>query len=96
MSHPSTGPLTPEQLKELAQAPFGAGREAIREHDPYWGRARGEKFKWRVEVSTTACGEAYVMAEDEEEAEELADALDDSAIEYTEFGRLNVVRVKPA
>ena len=70
MSHRSTGPLTPEELKELASEPFGAGLKAIRKYDPLYGRKEGERFRWRVRLSARAFAEATVMAANEEEAKE--------------------------
>jgi hypothetical protein len=96
MAHRSTGPLTPEHLKELAQAPFGEALEAIRQHDPLHGRGPGERFKWRVWLSCRAFGEATVMAADEGGALEAAAALDESDVEYNEFNRPHVDKVAPA
>ena len=95
MSHPSTGPLTPEELKELAGEPFGAGLKAIRKHDPLYGRKEGERFRWRVRLSAHAWADATVMAADEEEALRAAYLLDESEIEYNEFGNHEVESVEP-
>ena len=80
MSHRSTGPLTPEELKELASEPFGTGLKAIRKHDPLYGRKEGEQFKWRVTLSARAWADATVMATDEEDARRKAALLDESEI----------------
>ena len=95
MRHPSTGPLTPEKLKELAGEPFGAGLKAIREHDPLYGRKEGERFKWRVTLSARAWADATVTATDEEDARRKAELLDESEIEYKEFGNHVVESVDP-
>ena len=95
MSHRSTGPLTSEELKELASEPFGAGLKAIRKHDPLYGRKEGERFKWRVTLSARAWADATVMAADEEDARREAELLDESEIEYKEFGNHVVESVEP-
>ena len=95
MSHPSTGPLTPARLKELAEGPFGAGLKAIREHDPLYGRKEGERFKWRVTLSARAWADATVMVTDEEDAHREAELLDESEIEYKNFGNHVVESVEP-
>ncbi len=71
----SLGPLSQEEFKALVEAPYGAAKLAIQKHDPLWGRDEpdpGEKRKWRVTVE----------AETEEEAEELAQAIPDSQINW--------------
>lgn len=84
MSNPSTGPLDRETLLALANAPFGKAKEAIREHDPQWGRDLGEKFDWKITARRDGAdrGIAYVKASCQKEADALADALTSCDIEW--------------
>ena len=79
MPDPVTGPLSRDELKVLADAPFGAATKAIRKHDPLWGRVPGETFEWDVRATRTTfeVGRATVEAESQEEADRLADELTD-------------------
>lgn len=79
---PVSGPLTRLQLSALAEAPFGAAAEAIRQHDPLWGIAPGTKLKWRAHFSRSAREEGYALIEatSAEEAEKIACRLPDKDI----------------
>ena len=81
---PISGVLPREKLAELAAAPHGEATKVIRQYDPQWGRAPGEKFDWIVKVRRDGMdtGEAIVKAADQEEADELADDLQESDIEW--------------
>lgn len=80
---PITGVLPREKLAELAAAPHGEATKVIRRYDPQWARAPGEKFDWIVKVRRgSGTGEAIVKAADQKEADELADDLRESDIEW--------------
>lgn len=85
---PVTGPMPREKLKELAAAPAGEAVKIIRQYDPQWGRAPGEKFAWEVRVRRDGAdtGVAYVEAASQEEADKLADDLDESEIDWDYSG----------
>jgi hypothetical protein len=72
MTHPSTGPLDPEELKALADAPCGAAVKAIRKHDPLYARKEGEVLDWLVTFEGNITGFAYVKATNEEDAKKKA------------------------
>jgi hypothetical protein len=91
MTDPVTGPIDRATLKELADAPFGKAAEFIRKYDPQWGRAEGEKFRWKVTVRREDGGTAYVMAASQEEADEAADDLTESEIDWDFDGDAFVV-----
>lgn len=83
----SFGPLSQEEFKALVETPYGVAKLEIQKHDPLWGRdepAPGEKRKWRVTLTqcVTMSGLVTVEAETEEEAEELAQAIPDSKINW--------------
>lgn len=95
---PSTGPIPRERFKEIIAAPFGEAAKAIREYDPQWGRADGEKFEWKITVSRCGSdqGTAIVKASSEEEANEEADNLSESDIDWDDFANgFQVVSVEP-
>lgn len=95
---PVTGPLSRQQLAELASAPFGAATEAIRKHDPLWGRSEGEKINWAVTVKRSRRdeGRAVVQASSQKEAAMLADDLTDDDIDWDEDCDFEIVSVEPA
>lgn len=72
---PVTGPLSREELRKLANAPFGTAIKEIRKFDPMYGRAPGEKIEWKVICKSNMEGRAYVKAASKKEAEALADKL---------------------
>lgn len=99
MSNPSTGPLDPETLKALAEAPFGKAAETIRKYDPQWGRRPGEKFDWEVTVRRSGAdrGTAIIKAASQEEADALADDLTESEIDWDfDSDGFEVETVEPA
>jgi hypothetical protein len=83
MNDPASGPITVDELKALADAPYGKAGETLRKHDPLWGRFSGDLDdpapirKWRVFVTQEVTMEAYVTVEarTEEEACEIAECL---------------------
>ena len=85
---PSTGLLTRSEFAEAVAAPAGKAKEMIRQVDPLWGREPGEKFEWLVKVRRSGMdrGRAFVMAASQEEADDLADELDESDIDWDYFG----------
>jgi hypothetical protein len=98
-SDPSTGPIPKDKFMELVDAPFGEARKVIQKHDPQWGRAEGEKFRWVCEVQRTAGdgGKAYVMAASQEEADDLADDLSESDIHWDSWADdFEIISVRPA
>lgn len=96
---PSTGPIPRDKFREIVAAPFGEAANEIRKYDPLWGRAPGEKLKWKVtyEREVVETGTAIVEAETEKEAERLADGLDDSKIrwDYNREGDIISLHVEP-
>ena len=55
MSHPSYGPLSPEEWQAILDCPAGQAKKIIRRHDPLWGMERDglKKFKVRVYAEAT-------------------------------------------
>jgi hypothetical protein len=100
--HKSTGPLSPDELKALANAPYGEAVKAIRKHDPLFGLREGQKIRWRVtfEREIREEGVAYVTASSEDEATELGANLESSAINWDVRGYFDengdLVSVEPA
>ncbi len=70
MGHPATGPISPEQMRALADAPFGKAAEVLRKHDPAWGLATPENpiLKWSVTLTGTVVAYAIVEVEAPDEA----------------------------
>lgn len=98
MNDPSTGPISRETLQELVAAPFGEATKIIRQYDPQWGRADGEKFKWRVQVERSGAdtGVAYIEAANKEEANKLADELTECDVEWNyDSDSIDIVSVEP-
>ena len=79
---PVSGPITREKLRELVAAPFGAATKAIQEIDPLYGRKEGEKFRWKITADCSMRGTAYVEAASQDEADNLADDLQDAAFDW--------------
>lgn len=61
--HPISGPISPAELKALADLPYGKAADALRVHDPAWGLATPDKpiIKW--EVTLTASMPVYAVVE---------------------------------
>lgn len=95
---PVTGPLTREQIRELAQAPFGTARAEIQKHDPFWGLTEGEKIEFEVICKGRIEGRAYIKATSQEEADGLAYDLTEAEIDW-DFGGasddFNINSIKP-
>ena len=96
---PVTGPISKELFKKLADAPFGEATKTIRQHDPLWGRAEGEKIEWIITVQreVTGLGTAIIKAASENEANDLADDLVSSEIDWddVDINWFEVVSVEP-
>jgi hypothetical protein len=89
MSQSPTGPISQEQMQALAESPaFGVATAELRKHDPFWGRADGEKIRWRVTIYSKALmkATAFVEASSEDEANKLADAIEDSSLDWDAVG----------
>lgn len=83
MAHdPVTGPISREAFRELVQAPAGQARKKIQEYDPFWGREEGAKIDYEVTVSGMIQGTALVKASSQDEADKLADDLNDADIDW--------------
>lgn len=96
MAHQSSGPLTPDELKALAEAPYGEATKAIRKHDPLFGRKPGEDIRWRVEATNVSIMVAYVHAENEEEAQRLAEKLNSCAWKFSRANEdFEIISVEP-
>lgn len=82
----SFGPLSPEEFKKLVDAPYGRAVNVIRRFDPLYGKtsSEGEKVKWRVTLhqDVTMSASVTVEAATEEEAEILAEAMDDDKLNW--------------
>jgi hypothetical protein len=74
--HPATGPISPELMRALADAPFGKAAEALRKHDPAWGLVTPDRpnLTWTVTLTgeVIATLEVKVVALTEGEARERA------------------------
>lgn len=86
MSKSTTGPLTADELKALANAPHGQALQTIRKHDPLYGKlaSDGEPRMWRVKLlkEVTAVGYVKVEAVTAEDAEALANGVSDHKIDW--------------
>lgn len=95
---PVTGPMSREEFALAVSAPAGQAAKIIRKYDPQFGRAPGEKFPWKVSVSRDGAdtGTAYIMAANQEEADEAADALTETEVhwDYSDGG-LVITSVEP-
>jgi hypothetical protein len=84
-----------EEFRKLIDAPYGAALKSIRKYDPLFGRAEGEKVKWKVTASQNMTGTAFVQAADQKEAEALADELGDSQFDWDGgYGDIDVLSVE--
>lgn len=95
MNDPISGPITRDELRELASAPYGEALKVIRKHDPLFGRKDGEKFRWKVLATVTCTMYAFVEAASEDEANKLADKLNTAAFDYESEGDISIDSVEP-
>lgn len=72
MAHPATGPITPEQMRALADAPFGKAAEVLRLHDPAWGLASEGNPLRKYDVTLVAMLPAYAVVTVEATTEDQA------------------------
>lgn len=79
---PVTGPIPREVFAKAILAPYGGAKKIIREYDPLWGIAPGDKIRWKVEAMSKQWGEAFVEADSQEEADQKADELDESDFDW--------------
>jgi hypothetical protein len=63
MAHPATGPISPEQMRALADAPYGKAAEVLRRHDPAWGLSGPDAPLRKYEVTLTAMLPATAVVE---------------------------------
>lgn len=105
MGHPATGPISPEEMRALADAPYGKAAEVLRKHDPAWGlgTADNPNIKWEVVLVGSAPVYAIVEVEapTEEAARKMALALkvgrsDWEVDTYAGVEDIDVDRVDPA
>ncbi|MBO9589577.1 hypothetical protein [Devosia sp.] len=76
MSHPVSGPISPEELQRIAELPYGKASAELRKHDPAWGltTADNPNIKWDVVLiaSVPVTTVVTVEAPDEKTAQKLA------------------------
>lgn len=89
MSGPA-GPISVAELKSLAELPHGEAASRLRQHDPLYGKGlpSGPMRSWKVRLSkeVTMVGTLTIEAASEEEAELLAQNIDDSKVSWTVGG----------
>lgn len=88
MAHPISGPISPDELKSLADLPYGQATIELRKHDPLYGVKPGQKIEWIVRVSCETKMEGYVTvkADSEEEAIRKAERVPASTIDWNFSG----------
>lgn len=72
MGHPATGPISPEQMRALADAPYGKAAEVLRKHDPAWGMSDPDRPLRKYDVILTAMMPASAVVEVEATSPEQA------------------------
>lgn len=84
----SFGPLSADEFQSLVSAPYGAAVKTIRKYDPLYGKVstEGELVKWKVTLQkeVTMTGYVIVEAATEEDAENIADTIDENKIDWDE------------
>ncbi|GHA15383.1 hypothetical protein GCM10007989_07690 [Devosia pacifica] len=103
MSHPATGPISPDELRRIADMPYGAAQAELQKHDPLWGklpREEGEQIEWKVFVTQEVTMEAFVRvtAASAEEAMEIAETMPegDFSWDYNSSGSVYAQDAEPA
>ncbi|MHA6731789.1 hypothetical protein [Devosia sp. A369] len=103
MGHPATGPISPAQMRALADAPYGKAGEVLRQHDPAWGLATPDKplIKWSVVLTGMMEVSAFVEVEapDEATAKRIAMGMRMHQLDWDEQGSpddIAVASVDPA
>lgn len=89
MKDPVSGPISVEELKALAELPFGQAEAELRKHDPLWGKPAKDHdeqkpIKWKVFVTQEVTMEAFVTVEavSEEEAMEIAETMSEGELSW--------------
>jgi hypothetical protein len=72
MGHPATGPISPEQMRALADAPYGKAAEVLRKHDPAWGLSSPDNPLRKYDVILSAMLPASALVEIEATSPEQA------------------------
>lgn len=94
MAHPISGPISPEELKALADAPYGKAAVELRKYDPLWGKLSRDAddpqpvIAWNVCLSQEVTMRAHVTVEarTEEEAMEIAENLSEQKLSWDQHG----------
>jgi hypothetical protein len=70
MKHPISGPISPEELRAIADLPYGKAGAELRKHDPAWGLGSAENpnIKWDVVLVGSAPVTTVVTVEAPDEA----------------------------
>lgn len=63
MGHPATGPISPEMMRELADAPYGKAGEVLRKFDPAWGLSGPDGQLRKYDVTLTGMLPASAVME---------------------------------
>jgi hypothetical protein len=103
MTHPATGPISPEELQRIASLPYGHAQHELQKHDPLWGKlsrdddAPAKPIKWKVFVTQQVTMEAYahVEAATEEDALEIARTMREGEFSW-DFNSSDSVEVQYA
>lgn len=81
MTHPISGPISPEELQALAELPYGRAAVELQKHDPLWGTTSGDAAikTWKVTVNKADPMKAtvFVQAPTEAGARSLVNAMED-------------------
>jgi hypothetical protein len=94
---PVTGPIPRDKFASIVALPFGQAAKEIQKYDPEWGRGAGEKIRWRVDVERESnAGVAYVMAENLEQAEKLAEELTEHDIDWDTRDEFSIEKIEAA
>lgn len=95
---PITGPIPRDVFAQIVNAPHGEAKRMIRKYDPLFGVQDGEKVKWKVTVERQGADQGYAIIEasSKEEADDLADELQEHEIDWDyDSGDLEVISVEP-
>lgn len=74
---PVSGPISPDELKRIAELPFGRAGVELRKHDPAWGlgSADNPNIKWEVTLTAMMPVSTIVEVEAPDEATAKKEAL---------------------
>jgi hypothetical protein len=81
VTHPSFGPVPPNEFAEAQRAPFGQATKILRKYDPLFGRVgpgptKTFRISVRKRVYRTDSASVEVEATDEAQARDLIDEMD--------------------